>query len=55
MVLQVHDELVFDVLKEEVEKIKPVILECMQSAMELPHEIPVIAEVGVGTNWLEAH
>lgn len=55
MVLQVHDELVFDVLKEEVERIKPVILECMQSAMELPHEIPVIAEVGVGTNWLEAH
>lgn len=55
MVLQVHDELVFDVLKEEVERIKPVILECMQSAMVLPHEIPVIAEVGVGDNWLEAH
>jgi DNA polymerase-1 len=55
MVLQVHDELVFDVLKEEVESIKPVILDCMQSAMELPHEIPVIAEVGVGDNWLEAH
>ncbi len=55
MVLQVHDELVFDVLKEEVEAIKPVILECMQTAMELPNNIPVIAEVGVGTNWLEAH
>ncbi len=55
MVLQVHDELVFDVLKEEAEKIKPVILECMQSAMELPNNIPVIAEVGMGANWLEAH
>jgi DNA polymerase I len=55
MILQVHDELVFDVLKEEVEAVKPVILECMQSAMELPNGIPVIAEVGVGANWLEAH
>jgi DNA polymerase I len=55
MILQVHDELVFDVLKEEVEAVKPVILECMQSAMELPNEIPIVAEVGVGNNWLEAH
>ena len=55
MILQVHDELVFDVLKEEVEAVKPVILDCMQSAMELPNNIPVIAEVGVGDNWLEAH
>jgi DNA polymerase I len=55
MILQVHDELVFDVIKEEVEAVKPVILECMQSAMELPNGIPVIAEVGVGANWLEAH
>jgi DNA polymerase-1 len=55
MVLQVHDELVFDAVKEEVEAIKPVILECMQSAMTLPNNIPVIAEVGAGTNWLEAH
>jgi DNA polymerase I len=55
MILQVHDELVFDVLKEEVEAVKPVILECMQSAMELPNEIPIVAEVGMGNNWLEAH
>jgi DNA polymerase-1 len=55
MVLQVHDELVFDAVKEEVDQIKPVILECMQSAMTLPNNIPVIAEVGAGTNWLEAH
>jgi DNA polymerase-1 len=55
MVLQVHDELVFDAVKEEVELLKPVILECMQSAMTLPNNIPVIAEVGAGTNWLEAH
>jgi DNA polymerase-1 len=55
MILQVHDELVFDVIKEELELVKPVILEAMQSAMELPNGIPVIAEVGHGANWLEAH
>ncbi|MCU7551265.1 DNA polymerase I [Chitinophagaceae bacterium LB-8] len=55
MVLQVHDELVFDVVKEELEKVKPVILECMQSAMELPNNVPILAEVGEGSNWLEAH
>lgn len=55
MILQVHDELVFDAVKEEVEQIKPVILECMQSAMELPNGIPILAEVGEGVNWLEAH
>jgi DNA polymerase-1 len=55
MVLQVHDELVFDATKDEVEKIKPVILDCMQSAMVLPNNIPIVAEVGEGENWLEAH
>jgi DNA polymerase-1 len=55
MILQVHDELVFDVIKEEEEKIKPVIIDCMQSAMTLPNNVPVVAEVGAGTNWLEAH
>ncbi|HEU0064991.1 MAG TPA: DNA polymerase I, partial [Flavisolibacter sp.] len=55
MILQVHDELVFDCLKEEVDIVKPVILDCMQAAMELPNQVPVVAEVGVGNNWLEAH
>ncbi|MGZ3951802.1 MAG: DNA polymerase I, partial [Flavisolibacter sp.] len=55
MILQVHDELVFDALQEEVEDLKPLILECMQSAMVLPNGVPVIAEVGTGVNWLEAH
>jgi len=55
MILQVHDELVFDALKEEAETMKPVIIECMQTAMLLPNGVPVIAEVGGGENWLEAH
>ncbi len=55
MLLQVHDELVFDALKSEVKELKPLIIECMQSAMLLPHKVPVIAECGEGNNWLEAH
>ena len=55
MILQVHDELVFDAIKEEVEDLKPMIIDCMQSAMTLPNGVPVIAEVGSGNNWLEAH
>ena len=55
MILQVHDELVFDALKTEVETIKPVILQAMQSAMTLPNGVPIIAEVGEGENWLAAH
>ena len=55
MILQVHDELVFDALKSEVKELKPLIVECMQSAMLLPHKVPVTAECGEGKNWLEAH
>jgi DNA polymerase-1 len=55
MILQVHDELVFDALKDEVKDIEPVIIDCMQSALALPNDVPVIAEVGFGENWLEAH
>ncbi|HEY8387229.1 MAG TPA: DNA polymerase I [Parasegetibacter sp.] len=55
MILQVHDELVFDAVRDEVEIIKPVIIECMKMALPLPNGVPVEAEVGVGANWLEAH
>jgi DNA polymerase-1 len=55
MLLQVHDELVFDVLKEELERIKPVIINSMQSALLLPNDVPANAEIGSGINWLEAH
>ena len=55
MIMQVHDELVFDAHKEEVEIIKPIIINCMQTALMLPNDVPADAEVGVGENWLEAH
>ena len=55
MILQVHDELVFDVKESELEIMKPLILTNMQEALELPNGVPVVAELGVGQNWLEAH
>ena len=55
MILQVHDELVFDALQSEVEILKPLILDNMKTALLLPNGVPVEAEVGVGLNWLEAH
>lgn len=53
MILQVHDELVFDAHRDEVEELRPLILEKMKNA--LPLEVPIEAELGVGKNWLEAH
>ncbi|TXH22176.1 MAG: DNA polymerase I [Chitinophagaceae bacterium] len=55
MILQVHDELVFDAHKDEVNELKPLILENMETALLLPNQVPVIAECGMGENWLEAH
>jgi DNA polymerase-1 len=55
MILQVHDELVFDVPVGEVDQAKQLIKECMESAMKLPNDVPINAETGVGGNWLEAH
>ena len=53
MVLQVHDELVFDVRKEEAEETKALVKELMENA--LPLSVPVLVEAGTGQNWLEAH
>ena len=55
MILQVHDELVFDAVEKELPALKELILKCMKEAMILPNGVPVEAEVGVGKNWLEAH
>lgn len=53
MTLQVHDELVFDVHKDELDTIRPVILEKMRMAIDL--DVPIEVEAGTGKNWLEAH
>ena len=55
MLLQVHDELVFDAHKDELDIIKPIIMRCMQTALPLPQQVPATAEIGSGINWLEAH
>ncbi len=53
MILQVHDELLFDVPKNEVDMVKAKVKELMEGAMSL--NVPVLVESGVGENWLEAH
>ena len=53
MVLQVHDELVFDVHRDELEETKALVKDLMENA--LPLSVPVLVESGTGLNWLEAH
>jgi len=53
MILQVHDELVFDVDKTEMEKVKSIVLDGMQNAIHI--DVPVLVDMNSGTNWLEAH
>lgn len=55
MILQVHDELVFDVHKDELDAVKKMIISEMENALPLPHQVPVVAEAGTGHNWLDAH
>ncbi len=53
MLLTVHDEIVFDMLKSEQDEVMPLIEQCMKDA--LPMKVPVEVELGTGDNWLEAH
>ena len=53
MILQVHDELVFDVHKDEAETLKPIVVRGMQNAILL--DVPVLVDMNTGKNWLEAH
>lgn len=53
MLLQVHDELVFDAHKDELETIKPIIKHEMENAFKM--SVPLDVEMGIGANWLEAH
>jgi len=52
MLLQVHDELVFEAPEGEVERVKPLVKELMEGAATL--DVPLVVDVGVGKNWLEA-
>lgn len=53
MVLQVHDELIFDMRKDEIDELKPMILEKMENAYKI--KVPLVVDFGIGNNWLDAH
>ena len=53
MILQVHDELVFDAHKSELEELKSLVKEKMEGVIDIG--VPLTTEVGIGNNWLEAH
>ena len=53
MLLQVHDELVFDVPKEEVDALKTMVKNEMENAFDI--DVPLVVDIGIGNNWLEAH
>ncbi len=53
MLLQVHDELVFDVYKPELDTVKAIIKDKMEHAYQL--NVPLVTDIGIGNNWLEAH
>jgi DNA polymerase-1 len=53
MILQVHDELNFSVVPEEMERVKEIVIREMEAAFEM--QVPLLADCGVGANWLEAH
>ena len=53
MILQIHDELVFDALAEEVETLQKIVTEEMENVIKL--SIPLTVECNHGNNWLEAH
>nr|WP_240610638.1 DNA polymerase [Rubritalea profundi] len=55
MILQVHDELIFDLALDEKDALIPLITEAMETALALPHNVPAKADSGTGNNWLEAH
>ncbi len=53
MLLQVHDELIFEVKENDIEKVKPIIKNCMENAAQI--SVPLTVEIGIGKNWGEAH
>jgi DNA polymerase-1 len=53
MLLQVHDELVFDVPKEEIDALQTMVKTEMENAFSI--DVPLVVDIGIGNNWLEAH
>ncbi len=55
LIMQVHDELLFDLHREEEEELIPLIVRAMQDALPLPHGVPLLVEARAASNWLDAH
>jgi len=53
MILQVHDELIFDTHKDEIEIVNSIVEEKMKTAFKM--NVPVVVDINTGNNWLEAH
>ena len=53
IILQVHDELVIDLLKSEEDEVRELVVRCMENAARL--KVALIADCGIGKNWVEAH
>jgi len=53
LILQVHDELIFDVFKPELDEVMKIVRYEMENAYKL--KVPLIVDIGIGNNWLEAH
>lgn len=55
MILQVHDELLFDLHQDDREELPDLVTDAMATAVTLPHDVPVKIDTGFGDNWLQAH
>ena len=55
MLLQVHDELLFEMPASEADQAREIIVNAMKNALQLPHDVQAEVEAGTGTNWLQAH
>ena len=53
MVLQIHDELLFDLVPEEAETLRALVVAAMENVLQL--SVPLTVDCNIGTNWLEAH
>ena len=52
LILQVHDELIIDTYKPELEEVKDLVVKCMENAMDLC--VPLVVDIGTGSNWYDA-
>lgn len=55
LILQIHDELLFDLVPSEESTVRPLVEEAMRTALPLPGDVPIVVEIGTGDTWLDAH